>query len=182
MDDKVASGIMSTIETLDLENLALKSYLKTCSRPLDDSQIDRLIEEAKKLPGLQERVSARWKQLRDQIQSDRTLEGALSKYSKWGSCLSTVRAIGCGCWFTNAAIYTLCFQHDSSLSGDMPPEKIAPYIGAAVLRQLPHLLQNSSSTERRELAGSPKSRLWDLGKSDYRPAVCRTFPALGHND
>jgi hypothetical protein len=82
MDDKVASGIMSTIETLDLENLALKSYLKTCSRPLDDSQIDRLIEEAKKLPGLQERVSARWKQLRDQIQSDRALEGALSKYSK----------------------------------------------------------------------------------------------------
>src|ERR1035437_5536298 len=56
----------------------------------------------------------------------------------WGSCLSTVRAIGCGCWFTNAAIYTLCFQHDSSLSGDMRPEKMAPYIGAAVLRQLPH--------------------------------------------
>src|ERR1035437_7455040 len=59
--------------------------------------------------------------------------------SMWGSCLSTVRAIGCGCWFTNAAIYTLCFQHDSSLSGDMRPEKMAPYIGAAVLRQLPHL-------------------------------------------
>src|ERR1039458_10893879 len=57
---------------------------------------------------------------------------------KWGSCLSTVRAIGCGCWFTNAAIYTLCFQYYSSLSGDMRPEDMAPYSGAAVLRQLPH--------------------------------------------
>ena len=71
-----------------------------------------------------------------------TQEGLLGiiKKQKWGSCLSTVRAIGCGCWFTNAAIYTLCFQHDSSLSGDMRPEEMAPYIGAAVLRQLPHFV------------------------------------------
>jgi len=82
MDEKVATGIMSTIEALDLENLALKSYLKTCAQPLTDSQIERLVEEAQSLPGLQEKVAARWKRLRDQIQSDRALEEALSRYSK----------------------------------------------------------------------------------------------------
>jgi hypothetical protein len=73
--------------------------------------------------------------------------------SKWGSCLSTVRAIGCGCWFTNAAIYTLCFQHDSSLSGDMRPEEMAPY------KQLCGPLANSLFHHQPAKAPRPNSKL-----------------------
>lgn len=82
MNEKVVSGIMSVIEGLDIENMALRSYLKVCSQPLTDSQVERLIQEAHQMPGLEQKVSLRWKRLRDQMQSDQALEEALSKFSK----------------------------------------------------------------------------------------------------
>ena len=59
MNQRIVDGIMSIIEGLDLENMALKGYLKSSSPPLTDEQISALIEEAKNIPGLPPKVAAR---------------------------------------------------------------------------------------------------------------------------
>lgn len=83
MNEKTVSGIMSIIEGLDIENMALKAYLKTSlDDPLDDAQIERLIRDARAIPGAQEKVALRWRRLRDQMQSDQALEEALSRFAR----------------------------------------------------------------------------------------------------
>jgi hypothetical protein len=82
MDEKTISGIMGIIEGLDAENMALKSYLKTCSNPMTDEQIEQLVQEALNLPGFREKVAGRWQRLRSQIQSDKALEEAISRFAR----------------------------------------------------------------------------------------------------
>lgn len=82
MNQRTVNGIMGIIEDLDLENMALRAYLKSSSQPLTEKQIAALIEEAKAVPGLSQKVALRWKRLRDQMQSDRDLEEALAIFSK----------------------------------------------------------------------------------------------------
>jgi hypothetical protein len=79
MDRELANRIMDLIENLNVENLALRSLLQPPYGNADKAHLDSLLEEAKN-SGVREIVHAQWKPLRDQLQSDKTLEEAFRAF------------------------------------------------------------------------------------------------------
>jgi hypothetical protein len=81
MDKKLATQIANTIEELHLENLALKSFVKTM-QSWNDSQIETLLDKAKKSPEVRKIIQQQLKPLRDHLESDTSLEDAFREYLK----------------------------------------------------------------------------------------------------
>jgi hypothetical protein len=82
MDRQLAIRILDLIETLNVENLALRSLLVPPHGKASKEQVDALVSEAKRHPGIREMIRAQWKPLRDQLESDKNLEEAFREYLK----------------------------------------------------------------------------------------------------
>jgi hypothetical protein len=82
MDQVTVDGIMGIIENLDLENLALRSLLLPPYGKESRENVESLLETAKSQLEVRERIAARWKKLRDRLQSDQSLTTALNEFAR----------------------------------------------------------------------------------------------------
>lgn len=80
MDKELAVRMLGLIEEMNVENLALKAILLTVNRGASIEKIDALVEGAMKDSKVRDTVRAQWLPLRQRLESDSSLEEALTQF------------------------------------------------------------------------------------------------------
>jgi len=82
MDNDLALLMLGALEELTIENLTLKAILMTQNRNLDTERVDSLVSSARRDPAVRDTVRAQFLPLRQQLESDSSLEEALRKFAE----------------------------------------------------------------------------------------------------